>query len=195
MNRCSRWYSLDERYPMTRTLLLSLFLLTTVPAFAQAREGVLSEREVDVLRDTADQPLDRLKAYDQFLNDRDQAMTEVVTGRHGAEYATDVHDLLEQMAGIADELNDNLDDWGRRHRDLRKGLPKLIDLVERWSTVARSPAADRRYDVVRRAALDAFKDTREIATTLAAEQAAYFKEHPEEAAKEKKRRDNPNAPE
>lgn len=178
-------------------VVAAVLLLTLAggTALAQAREGMLSEREVEKLRDTADTPAERLKTYQEFLEDRDKELQKALAGRPGAEYAADLHDILEQMGSIADELNDNLDDWGKRHRDIRKPLPKLREATERWMTAVKAPANDARYDIVRRQALDAIQDMQGIVDGLVTEQAAYFKEHPEAAAAEKRRREDPHAPE
>ena len=175
--------------------VVALLLFATLSAHSQAREGVLSAAEVEKLRDTADQPADRLKAYEQFISDREKEVHSLLNNRHAANFAFDVHEALEQISGIADELNDNLDDWSRKHRDLRKSLPKLISETERWETTLRAPERDDRYEIVRHEALDAVRDTHSLAGTMLAEQTSYFKNHPKAISSEKKRRENPNAPE
>jgi hypothetical protein len=90
----------------------------------------------------------------------------------------DSHDLYEQFTAITDELSDNLDDYGPRHADLRKALPKIIDATDRWSSALKSPPDDETYNVSRKIALESIRDLRESATELAAEQAAWFKAHP-----------------
>ena len=161
---------------------------------AQAPEGTMSQAEIERLRDAAYLPEDRVRAYMRILDDRQKQLDRLMAGRHGAEFASDVHDVMDQMGAIADELNDNLDSFSRRHRDLRKVLPKLAEDSERWSTALRGPADDKRYNVVRKVALDALKDTHELASSVLAEQDEYFKAHPDAAKIEKQRRENPHAP-
>jgi hypothetical protein len=105
-----------------------------------------------------------------------------------------MHDYIDQFASIADEFNDNLDDYQSKHRDIRKSLPKLVSAIERWSTTLRAPANDDAYDVVRKMALDSLKDMRDAATTMQTEQAAYFKAHPDAAKIEKERADPEHNP-
>jgi hypothetical protein len=161
---------------------------------AQAPDGMLSEAEVDNLRDAAYVPMDRVRVYMRILNDREKELDDLMKQRHGTDFASDVHDVLDQMGSIADELNDHLDEDNSNHRDLRKVLPKLVQATERWSTSLRAPVNDERYDIVRKVALDNIKDTRDLAQQMETEQDAYFKAHPEAAKEEKERRENPHAP-
>ena len=50
---------------------------------------------------------------------------------------------MSQIAGLLDDLDDNLDEYGRHHEDVRKALPKLITATERWGTVLKSPSESR----------------------------------------------------
>ena len=173
-----------------RVLSLGAALLAA-PAFAlaQAGEGIMSEREIDTLRDSAFIPSDRLLAYTQILNTREKLIEDLVAKPHHVTYARDLHDYIEQFAAIVDEL----DDYRDKHRDIRKALPKLIQTTERWATVLRAPEEKEEYKIVRRLALDALKDTRELAEALETSQAEYFKAHPEAAKAEKERAANPHA--
>ena len=177
-----------------RSLTLAVtFLVAAVFATAQAREGIMSEREIDTLRDAAFVPADRLLAYQKILDSREKLIEDLVAKPHHVTYARDLHDYMEQFAAIVDELNDNLDDYRDKHRDIRKALPKLIQSTERWATALRAPEEKEDYKVVRRLALDALKDTRELVESLQTSQAEYFKAHPEAAKAEKERAANPHA--
>ena len=163
-------------------------------AAAQARDDALSQREIDDLRDAAFVPLDRLKVFEQILDDRQKQIDTLLARRHGhTDLAGDLHDLLDQFGGIVDELNDNLDEWSRQHRDVRKGLPRLIASSDRWSTTLRSPPDDEAYSVVRRIALDNTKDARELAERLQTDLDTFFKAHPDAAKEELRRNGNPHA--
>ena len=161
---------------------------------AQAKDDVLSQREVDDLRDAAFVPNERVAVYSRILDDRARRVEQLLARRRGhTDYPGEMHDALEQFGEIADELNDNLDEWSRDHRDIRKPLPKLLQATERWSTTLRSPGEDEAYGVVRRIALDNVKDMREIAEKLGPDLDAYFKAHPEALALEKRRTEDPHA--
>jgi hypothetical protein len=161
---------------------------------AQATEGVLSEKEVDSLRDSAYEPLSRIVAYVKILDDRQKWIDELVHGRRHVSTPEDLHDAIDQFGQIADELNDNLDQYGQKHRDVRKVLPKLVEATERWASSLRAATDDEHYNVVRRIALDAVKDTRQIADQMKTEQEAYFKAHPDAEKAEKAKRGDPHAP-
>lgn len=172
----------------------AMLLVVCGLARAQARDGMLSEKEVDSLRDAAYVPTDRVQAYIRILNDREKWIDDLLAQRRHLSFGDDMHDAMDQFGQIADELNDNLDDYSAKHRDLRKVLPKLIAATEKWSTALRAAPEDEHYKVVRKIALDAVKDTHELAQQMQTEQEAYFKEHPDAAKAEKARRDDPHAP-
>ena len=183
------------RLPGSRiALAVLLACLPAAPTPAQTRDDALSQREVDTLRDAAFDPTDRILAFQHILDDRQRRLDDLLAHRKGhTDFPSELHDVLDQFGIVADELNDNLDDYNRRHRDIRKVLPKLIQATERWSTAIRTPADDEAYAVVRRIALDNIKDTRELAQTLQTDLDTYFKEHPDAAKAEKQRNANPHA--
>ena len=155
---------------------------------------MLSQREVDTLRDTAFTPSERIVAFEQFLNDREKQLQQFTARRHShTDYGGDMHDVLDQFGQIVDELNDNLDEYSRAHRDVRKVLPKLEQLTEHWAASLAAPADNDAYNIVRRIALDNLKDTRQITGQMQTELAAYFKAHPDAEQAEKRRNADPHA--
>lgn len=154
----------------------------------------MSQKEIESLRDAAYIPNDRVLTFVKILDTREQEITGLLSKPRRPGFNQDMHDLLDQFAAIADEFNDNLDEYQSKHRDVRKALPKLISAIERWSTTLRAPADDQTYNVVRKMALDSLKDMRDTATTMQTEQAAYFKAHPEAAKTEKERADPDHTP-
>jgi hypothetical protein len=147
-------------------------------AKAQDRGPTLSDAEVDKLRELAPLPPERTMAFVGFLNQRADEIEKLTTGKRKPGREEDIHDLMVQMTGILDDLDDNLDEYSKHHNDLRKVLPKLIAATERWGTVLRSPVEDQQYSVQRKLALDSLNDVHEAATEMIAEQAAWFKDHP-----------------
>lgn len=193
----SFWLPFSRIRPVRRLaglVLLPLLWLLPATSRAQAGEDMLSQREVDSLRDAAFAPMDRILVFERILNDRQKRIEDLQARRRGhTDFSNEMHDVLEQFGAIADELNDNLDDYCRRHRDIRKALPKLIEATERWSTALRTPADAEGYAVVRRIAVDNVKDTRELAQTLGTDLNTYFKAHPEAEQAEKRRTADPHA--
>jgi hypothetical protein len=159
------------------TLTLVLFALTT-PLFAQRDESALSEGEIEQLRDSAYIANDRVLVFIKLLDSRVKRIQETNTGPRRPGREQDTHDLLEQFTAIADELDDNLDDYGPHHRDIRKALPKLVEATERWSTAIKTPPDNEAYNVSRKLALEALRDIRESATQLIDDQKAWFAAHP-----------------
>jgi hypothetical protein len=188
MNRSAR---------LRRPLLAVCALLVFIPAartFAQDDDSSMSQKEIESLRDAAYIPNDRILTFVKILDARDQEITTLLAKPRRPGFRQDMHDLLDQFASIADEFNDNLDDYQGKHRDIRKSLPKLLSAIERWSTTLRAPADDQSYNIVRKMALDSLKDMRETVTSMQTEQAAYFKDHPAAEKTEKERADPDHSP-
>ena len=163
-------------------------------AHAQDTDGAMSQAEIESLRDASYMPVNKIKAFEKMLDDREHRIDELLKKGRGPGNALEMHDAMEQLGAIADELNDNLDDYNSKHRDVRKALPKLVQATERWSTSLRAAGEDDRYNVVRRIALDTLKDTRSLAEEMEASQQAYFKEHPDAEKLEKQRASAPHTP-
>lgn len=182
------------RFAVLGCAVLALCALVPVPALAQAAEDVLSQKEVDSLRDAAFVPMDRISVFVRILDDRQKRIDELLARRRGhTDFGPEMHEVIDQFGAIVDELNDNLDEYSRRHRDVRKVLPKLIQATDRWSTALRAPVDDEAYAVVRKIALDNVKDARELAGSLQTDLDAYFKAHPDAEKEEKKRNADPHA--
>lgn len=177
-------------------LAASLFLIfSSAPrVYAQDDDSSLSQKEIEEVRDAAYIPNDRIMTFIRILNTREQEIESLLSKPRRPGFGQDMHDFIDQFASIADEFNDNLDDYQSKHRDVRKSLPKLISAIERWNTTLRAPASDHAYDVVRTMALDSLKDMHDTATSMETEQAAYFKAHPDAAKLEKERADPEHNP-
>src|ERR1700733_14087208 len=164
---------------MLRRISLALLLLSlALPLHAQANDNALSEGEIEQLRTAAYYPNDRILVFIKLLDIRTKAIENLFAHPRKPGREQDTHDLLEQFAAIADELNDNLDDYGPSHRDIRKALPKLLEATERWSSNLKTPPDDEAYTVSRRIALEAVHDLHDQATQMIEEQKAWFLAHP-----------------
>jgi hypothetical protein len=164
---------------MLRRLPFAFVLLAlALPLHAQRGESSLSEGEIEQLRDAAYVPNDRVLVFIKLLDIRDKAIQALFAHPRKPGREQDTHDLLEQFTDIADELNDNLDDYGPRHSDIRKALPKLLDATERWASNIKQPPENPSYDLSRKLALEAIRDIREETTRLIEEQKAWFLAHP-----------------
>ena len=155
-----------------------LFFAAVASVRAQVRESALSEVEVEVLREKAPEPAERVLAFVGFLNDRTKAIEKLLLGRRKPGREDDIHDLMEQFSSIANDLQDNLDDYDKHHKDVRKALPKLLVATERWGTALRSPADESAYNVSRKLALDALADVKASTSEMIKAQQEYFLAHP-----------------
>lgn len=145
---------------------------------AQQRESALSDAEVEKLRDSAYYPPSRVLAFIDFLDQRTRQIDKLTTSKRQPGREEDIHDLMVQFASIADDFDDNLDEYRKYHRDIRKVLPKVVSATERWATSLRTPSEDATYSVSRKLALESLADVRESATKLIEEQKAWFLAHP-----------------
>ena len=152
--------------------------LSTWHAPLRAQDSALSDAEVEKLRDTAATAPDRVMAFIGFINQRAERIDTLSTGKRQPGREEDIHELMGQINSILDDLDDNLDDYSKRHWDVRKVLPKLVAATERWGTALKSPADDEAYNVQRKLALESLGDVHESAVKMIEEQKAWFKEHP-----------------
>jgi len=160
-------------------LLALLLLLLTSSLHAQIRNSSsLSDGEVDQVREARYVPDDCILLFIKFLDLRVQEIHDLYAHPRRPGREQDTHDLLEQFTAIADELADNLDDYGPRHADLRKSLPKVVDATERWATAIKSPPEDDAYSLSRKIALDSLHDLHDSTVQLNTDQKAWFKAHP-----------------
>lgn len=163
---------------------LCVSVALTVVLHAQTRTGALSDGEIEKVRESRLIPAESILLFVKFLDERtDRIVALYAKGRRpGREQ--DTHDLMEQFTAIADELDDNLADYGPRHADLRRALPKLLQAADRWSTAIRTPPENDAYSVSRKIALESIRDLREAAMQMTTEQEAWFKAHPPGKEKE-----------
>jgi hypothetical protein len=170
---------------MLRRICFALILLALHPPLhAQTDDHTLSDAEVEQLRESAYFPRDRVLVFVKFLDERSAAIQSLFAHPRRPGREQDTHDLLEQFTSIADELEDNLDDYSTHHSDIRKSLPKLLEATDRWASELKSPPDDEAYNVSRKLALEAIRDLREDTTEMIASQKSWFAAHP--PAKEEK---------
>lgn len=175
--KSSRSHPASRRVAL-RTLGAGLLLLFVRPLSAQAHESALSEGEVEKLRDTAYFPPERVLAFIAFLDQRTREIDRLGIGPRRPGREQDMDEQMQQFASIADDLDDNLDEYDKRHRDLRKVLPRLVAATERWGTALKSPPVDPAYTLSRKLALESLDDVHQSAVELIDSQKAWFLAHP-----------------
>jgi hypothetical protein len=112
-----------------RCLAVLLLILLALPLAAQRRRDPLTDPETDQLREVADQPEARVKLWVKFIRARMAALDQIRSDpKFAAERGKRTHDLLEDVANMMDELDDNIDNYSKQHQDVRKGLKDVVEL-------------------------------------------------------------------
>lgn len=119
---------------------LGLTLLISIPLWSQAREhDPLNEKEVDQLREAAMEPEKRMKLMVDFTRARMTSLEQLRTDpKAGKDRGQRMHDLLEDIADLVDEIDDNVEDYNERNADLRKPLKEIIEMESDFQTKLRS---------------------------------------------------------
>ncbi|MBV9574064.1 MAG: hypothetical protein JOY93_08415 [Acidobacteriales bacterium] len=167
------------------TVLLAVVVLA-ISAAGQHRRDPLSPREVDQLRDAAQEPDIRLKLYLTFARDRLAALDTARADPKITDLGRETHDRLQDFLDVYDELNDNIDTFAGRRNDIRKPLKSVIEAdaefqnkLEALKNSVPSPKDDpKQYEFLLTSTLDTLVSSRQDHHDLLAEQ--------EEAAKHKK---------
>jgi len=121
-------------------LVASGLLLFGVVSAAQTRHrDPLTTLEVDQLREAAQNPPERLKLWMKFARARITAIDQL---RGDPKLAQDrgqrIHDLLEDLTNIMDEIDDNFANYARDHEDIRKALKLIIEMDSEFQVKLRS---------------------------------------------------------
>jgi hypothetical protein len=182
-----------------RTVILALLFFSAIPLSAQLGDREpLNEKEIDELREVAQEPDKRLKLMVEFARSRLAAIDQLRSDPHSAvDRGPRVHDLLEDFTRLVDEMGDNLDDYAARKEDLRKALKTVIDgdtefqiklrtLKEQGAGVgAKAGTEIGDYTFVLQNAIEAVDMSLDDSRKLLAAQAAALKETQEKAKKKK----------
>ncbi len=179
MHRTAQLQSyLEGRRTVLCALVAGVFFPYVPFTHAQGHEAALSDGEVEKLRDTAYDPPVRVLAFVAFLDQRTKEIDRLGNGTRRPGREQDIDDQMQQFASIADALDDNLDEYEKHHRDLRKVLPKLVAATERWGTALKTPPEHPTYTVARKLALESLNDVHQSAVELIGSQKAWFSAHP-----------------
>ena len=156
-------------------LLLCVCLSSAV---CQRHSTALSESEEEAVRDAAADPAVRVTIYQGIIEARIKRIQTILGDTRAQGRRDDIRQNMDEITGLVDEFEDNLEEYDSAHRDLRKPLPKLIDATLRWESVLKQPPDDDAYNLVRRLALEAVADVKAEVTAMLPAQVAYFKAHP-----------------
>ena len=176
-----------------KKLLLPLLLVGAVFAVGQARHrDPLTNAEVDKIRDTAQEPEQRLKLYIEFARARLDKVQQIRSDPKAQDRASQTRDALQDFLDVYDELNTNVDTYADRGDDLRKALKPVIEGDTEFGAKLRafksSLAADRKEahddDFLLGSALEAVDEGSKDHRDLLAEQEETFKHKKKQNNKE-----------
>ena len=167
-------------------IICGVLLLLPV-ASAVPRHDPLSPAEIDQLRDTAQEPEQRLKLYVKFARARLASVEQARSDPKVTDRGQETHDRLQDFLDLYDELNDNVDTYADRKEDLRKALKPIIEADTEFAAKLRalknsgSASKDEltRYEFLLTNTIDTLDNSAQDHLQLLSEQ--------EEAAKHKKK--------
>ena len=152
--------------------------MMALPSLAQHHPTDVSEAEEEQIRDAAAFPAQRIAVFQEIIETRIKRMQSVIANSRAQGRREDIKQNMDEIAGLVDEMQENLEEYDRVHRDLRKQLPKLQNAMERWVSVLKQAADDDSYNLTRKLALEAIADVQADVKEMLPAEMAYFKEHP-----------------
>ena len=163
---------------LTGILAAAVVVSSALPLSAQTTKDPLTNDQVEQVRDTGDQPAQRIKLYMKFIEDRTQDIHKIASNaKPPISSNARLHNLLEEFTRLSDELQDNLETYSEEHADMRKTLKELVDHSAKWKTVLQEPKASADYDFARKTAIDTADSTTELAQKVLTAQDTYFATH------------------
>ncbi len=170
---------------LRQVLALGLLAGLVVPGAARAvasplafqdKNDPLTEAQIEQLREVADQPVERVKLFLDFIGQRTDAIAEMAGDTRIQNKPPKYRKLLEEYTYLVDELQDNLDGYDQTHADIRKALKLLVPASKKWQEIVNKPPPDPVYDFPRKTAADAAQSLVEQAAQLQTDQEKYFAE-------------------
>jgi hypothetical protein len=130
LRRRAALFSMQCLQSEMKRIWIALFALAlALPLAAQRRErDPLNSKEVDELRESRQDPEKRLKLFVEFARARMQQIQQLRTDPRLAEdRGPKLHDLLQDLGNIVDEMDDNVDMYATDKFDIRKPLKEIIE--------------------------------------------------------------------
>jgi chromosome segregation ATPase len=110
-----------------------------VGATAARRHDPLTEAETDLLREAAQDPAIRFKLYIKFTQVRFAALDQLRSERKpAADRGQQLHNQVEDIDSLVNEINDNIDNYARQNQDMRKPLQEVLAVVSTWQASLQS---------------------------------------------------------
>ena len=173
---------------MKRTVAITgvWMVLAISPLFAQSKKDPLTEQQIEDVREAGDQPLQRIKLFVGYVEERANGIHSLTTEVGAQNRAARMHNLFDEFTRLSDDLEDNMDNFNDQHEDLRKVLKEIVDKSGQWGTVLNQPPPSSQYDFGRKTALEANQSVHEAATQMLADQEKYFAEKKKQEKEQQK---------
>jgi DNA repair exonuclease SbcCD ATPase subunit len=117
-----------------------LLVLTAIPLAAQRhRREPLSDPEIDQLREAAQDSQQRMHLFVKFARARMTAIEQLRGDPKLAEgRGARIHDLLEDLTTLEDEVTDNLSAYSDKQQDMRKAVKEIIEMDSEFQVKLRA---------------------------------------------------------
>lgn len=171
----SRWFFV---------VLVSVGCCSLLPAQKQKRQ-VLSDSQVEAIREAGIYPNDRINLYTKFVGERADTIKSLSNRAKSAGRAKKLDDELLDLTELMDELDDNLDQYTERKADVREALKKLNEAVPHWAQILNALAGEPTFDESRKEAIESCEDLTGDAKRLLTEQTDYFNQHKDERGQQR----------
>ncbi len=155
--------------------------LVCTAALGQRTRDPLSSGQADQVRELGTKPVDRIKLYLKFVNERAAAIRELTDDADENNRPAELRARYEEFTRLADELAENIDTYDNDKADIRKALRPVLSDCAKWPAILQGPPQNPTYDFARRTALDAAASLTEDTRKLLAAEEAYFAQHKDEA--------------
>jgi hypothetical protein len=161
--------------------ILAAILLVVLCAGAQGQvhHDPLNDREIDQLRETAQDPKKRIDLLIAYTRERVLAIERLrSTTKPGLDDAGKVADLLSDLAALIDELDDNLAMYSSHSEDLRRPLRHVLDAEAEFQQKLNAlndtatPLQKRRFSAALEDASDSLQSSTESARSMLDDQIA-----------------------
>jgi hypothetical protein len=174
------------RSPLHLPAAIVLSVLLAHSALAQKdHRDVLTDAQVEKIREAGINPNERIKLYTEYVNDHVNAVKGLTNRGKSDARAHRLDTELQDVASLMDELGSNLDEYSDRHADMRPALKTLAELSQRWLSTLRALAGENGFDLSRKEAIEAGQDVADQAQRLFTEQTTYFDSHKDERGQER----------
>jgi hypothetical protein len=161
-------------------------VLAMAPLFAQSRKDPLTEQQQEAVREAGDQPLERVKLFVGYVDDRAKDIHSINADPIAQNKTARIHNLLDEFTRLCDDLQDNMDQYDEQHADLRKVLKEIITKTDEWGKVLEEPKPSTQYDFIRKTAIESNQSAHEAAVKMLADEEKYIAEKKKEEKERQK---------